>query len=72
MSSYKFVTFLYTGKYMRFDTVDQLRVHIFKPLSIKGEARVAVLFSGGIDSTLLAYFADRCVEIPSSFRQSQS
>jgi asparagine synthetase B (glutamine-hydrolysing) len=26
-----------------------------------GKARVAVLFSGGIDSTVIAYLAHRCV-----------
>lgn len=36
-----------------------------------GKAKVAILFSGGIDSTALCYFADRCSEFSFlfSFRQ---
>ena len=36
-----------------------VRMLILESRSSKDQARVAILFSGGIDSTMLAYLADR-------------
>ena len=44
------------------DSSVRLRVENIPKPTVAGSARVAVLFSGGIDSTMVAFLADRSVE----------
>jgi asparagine synthetase B (glutamine-hydrolysing) len=58
-------------------TVDDLIFHLDRSVMLRvqsipplppieggGRTRIAVLFSGGIDSTILAFLANRCVVLP--------